>query len=260
MGGGGGIKNSQGQLQGIAGQQQTNASNFGAQGQTLINEGQTQQTPLVDFLHKLISGDSTTTSQALAPVVGNITAGTNANREHIFDSTAPGAGRDLLLGQNQLNQGTQVAQATNQTFLQAFPELAQLASGNTQAGLALTGAGVTSLGNAGTTTGSVLNSQEQQKASTLNLFGQLAGAAGGLVAPIKLCWVAEAVYGIDDRRTHLVRAYLNGPFRKTILGSLVVELYISIGRQVAWVARRSALTRRMLKPLFDRAVAAAENK
>jgi len=146
---------------------------LGTQGAGLISEGQAQQAPLAEFLQKIISGNSTTTNQALAPVIGNITAGTNANREKIFDTTAPGAARDVLLGENTRSQGTQVA-----IRLSAFPELASLAGANTQAGLGLTGAGITSLSNSASTTGSVLNSQESQKAATLSAFGQLAGAAG----------------------------------------------------------------------------------
>ncbi len=253
--GSGGIKDSQNQLKGISSQEQATSAALGKQGQSLIAEGQAQQSPLVDFLHKIIGGDATTTSQALAPVIGNITAGTTANRENIFSHTAPGAGRDVLLGENERGQGTAVAQATNQTFLQAFPELASLAGANTQAGLGLTGAGITSLGNAGTTTSNVLNSQEQQKAQTIGIFTSLASAAGeaaGGGAFGKICWVAEAIYGVDDMRTHLVRAYLIGPFRETRFGRMVVALYAATGRQIAWLARRSPWLRNALQPLFDR--------
>ena len=176
--GSGGIQNSQNQLNSIEGQQVATSTTLGQQGQSLIAEGQAQQAPLANFIQSIIGGNSTTTNQALAPVIGNITNQTNATKENIYDTTAPGAGRDVLLGENVRNQGSAVANATNQTFLSAFPELASLSGQNTQAGLGLTGAGITSLSNAASTTGSVLNSQEQQKASTLNLIGGLAGAAG----------------------------------------------------------------------------------
>ena len=67
----------------------------------------------------------------------------------------------------------------------------------------------------------------------------------------KGCWIAEAIYGVDDPRTHTVRAWLNGPFRETVVGSLVMDLYLTVGQQVAWVARRSSTLRAILKPLFD---------
>jgi len=174
----GGVNNSQNQLNSVASAQQAQSSALSTQGQSLINEGQSQQAPLAQFLQSIIGGNSVTTQQAIAPVIGNITAATNANKEAIYDSTAPGAGRDVLLGENQRSQGTQVASATNNAFLSAFPELASLASGNTSAGLGLTGAGITSLSNSASTTSTVLNAQEQQKANTVNAFGALAGAAG----------------------------------------------------------------------------------
>lgn len=176
----GGINTSTNTLNSVAGQQQSQATQLSGQGQSLISEGQSQQAPLAAFLQSIIGGDSTKTNAAIAPAIGNITASTNANKEAIYDSTAPGAARDVLLGQNKLNQGSQIASTTNSTFLQAFPELAQLGSTNTNAGLGLTGAGITSLGNSASTTGNVLNAQEKQKASTISAFGSLAGIAGSV--------------------------------------------------------------------------------
>ncbi len=182
--GGGGIDSSQNSLKSVAGQQDATGQALLAQSQQLIDKGQAEQAPLVNFLKGIMGGNSTQTQQTLAPVIGNITNATNANREQIFSSTAPGAGRDVLLGENQRSQATQVAGATNQTFLQAFPELAGLAGGNTNAGLGLTGAGITSTGNSASTTGNLLNAQEQQKANSLNAWTGLAGtiATGGATA------------------------------------------------------------------------------
>ncbi len=192
--GGGGIKSSENTLKGdaatqsaVAGNLTKTGDNFLTQGSSVVNQGLAEQNPLVSFLQKIIGGDSTATSQAIAPVVGNITNQSVQNRERIFDSTAPGAGRDVLLGQNELNKGTQIAGATNQTFLQAFPELAAL--GGQTAGLGLNisgtglgaeGAGITSLSNSVNTTGKVLSAQEQQKSNTLGAITGLAGIAGGI--------------------------------------------------------------------------------
>ncbi len=82
-------------------------------------------------------------------------------------------------------------------------------------------------------------------------LGAAGSAAGGALAG---CWIAEAIYGVDDTRTHLVRRWLNGPFRESLAGDLTMRLYLTIGRQVAWVARRSALVRAALRPLFDMAL------
>lgn len=84
---------------------------------------------------------------------------------------------------------------------------------------------------------------------------QAAGQGAGLAAGG--CWIAEAIYGVTDSRTRLVRAWLNGPFMEGLFGRIVMAVYLAAGRQVAWVARRSPLLRRTLKPLFDRALAEA---
>jgi hypothetical protein len=71
------------------------------------------------------------------------------------------------------------------------------------------------------------------------------------------CWIAEAIYGTDDVRTHVVRAYLNGEFKQTLIGGLVMRFYMAFGQRIAGLARRSKLLRRSLKPLFDFALHAA---
>jgi hypothetical protein len=53
-----------------------------------------------------------------------------------------------------------------------------------------------------------------------------AGAAGA-----GSCWIAEAIYGIDDARTHLVREWLNREFIRRPVGKLVMALYLRFGRK-----------------------------
>ena len=71
------------------------------------------------------------------------------------------------------------------------------------------------------------------------------------------CWIAEVLYGADDHRTRLLRAWLTRVYSRTTMGSAVVALYRACGERVARWARRSALLRRMLTPVFDAGVAAA---
>ena len=180
MGGSSKIDQSQAQEQAIAAQQAATGQQLAAQGQQYLNQSQADQSPMETFLRGIIGGNSTNTNQAIAPVIGNIAQQTNANRESIYGSTAPGAARDVLLGQNTLNQGTQVASAKNSAFLNAFPQLASLGQQNAATGLNLTGGGITSTGNSGSTTNNVLKSQQQQKANALNAFTGLAGVAGNI--------------------------------------------------------------------------------
>lgn len=85
-----------------------------------------------------------------------------------------------------------------------------------------------------------------------DLFTPLVASASNVAsAGLKGCWVAEAIYGTDDPRTHLLRWYLNGPFTETAPGAAVMAVYHAIGRPVAWIARRSAIIRAALTPLFE---------
>lgn len=80
------------------------------------------------------------------------------------------------------------------------------------------------------------------------------GGAGAYFGAAKGCWIAEAIYGVDDPRTWLLRSWLNGPFAETRIGSAVMALYMVIGRPVARIARRSMTVRAVLRPLFDAAL------
>lgn len=111
----------------------------------------------------------------------------------------------------------------------------------------------------GQVAGDVNANSEALKASWTgfnSIYGPLVEAAGKAAGGYAAggCWIAEAVYGVDDWRTHTVRAWLNGPFRETFMGSLVMDTYLAIGKQVAWAVRHSSLLRRAFKPLFDKAL------
>jgi hypothetical protein len=65
------------------------------------------------------------------------------------------------------------------------------------------------------------------------------------------CWVAEALYGVEDARTLVLRAWLMKIRARKDRGWWLVELYSAIGPTVANLVRRGRLPRRMLLPLFD---------
>lgn len=83
------------------------------------------------------------------------------------------------------------------------------------------------------------------------LNAAIAGGASLGVQALKNCWIAEAIYGVTDWRTLLLRHWLNDVWAKqSLLGAAVMWLYGKIGR---WVARQSILVS-ALKPLFDYAL------
>jgi hypothetical protein len=85
--------------------------------------------------------------------------------------------------------------------------------------------------------------------------GMAAGAATGLGGlgwkPLAGCWIAEAVYGIDDPRTNFVRSYLYGSFKDTILGKLIVAMYNRFGPWLGVQVSRHNWLRGMFKPALD---------
>lgn len=95
-----------------------------------------------------------------------------------------------------------------------------------------------------------------------SIFGQMAGGLGGLMGGIGAmgsggifgCWIAEAIYGVDDIRTHLVRSWLNGAFKRSLMGVLIMKVYLLLGRRVASLVKKHALLKRALRPVFNLAL------
>ena len=67
----------------------------------------------------------------------------------------------------------------------------------------------------------------------------------------KSCWVAEALYGVHDPRTTLLRAWLSQAYLQKSRWWLFAALYRRCGRTVANLIHRGHLPRRWLRPLFD---------
>jgi hypothetical protein len=79
----------------------------------------------------------------------------------------------------------------------------------------------------------------------------------GITPRVPPCWIAEVLYGVDDARTHLLRSWLTQVYIGTLAGSVVVQLYMACGRQIAGLAARSSFLRGILRPLFDAALTRA---
>ena len=65
------------------------------------------------------------------------------------------------------------------------------------------------------------------------------------------CWIAEALYGVEDPRTLTLRWWLTSVYDGRQRGWMFVALYRRIGRRVAASIRAGRLPRRALLPLFD---------
>jgi hypothetical protein len=252
LGGGNSATNTQNsitaQQQATQAQENTLATQNQAEGLALLQ-------PLISQLSSLSSGNPSSVQSALAPYLTNITQSNSQQKGQIMESMGPGVGRDVALSQVTQNSGNQIAAEKNSLVQGAATQLAQVGAGVEGFGLSQVGAGISAGSAASTSNQAVMQQQEQQKASTLSFIGELAGAGGGALgrvfAPAGGCWIAEVIYGVDDLRTHIVRAWMNGTFKNTALGGPVMWLYQKYGRSVARVVENNRMLQVALKPLFD---------
>lgn len=67
----------------------------------------------------------------------------------------------------------------------------------------------------------------------------------------KACWIAETLYGADDPRTLLVRAWLGVVYEERRPGWAFVALYRQFGEATATLIARGYLPRRLFQWGFD---------
>lgn len=247
--------------------------------------------PAEDYWTKLLSGDQKTMNQAISPTAtqagtnyANAISNVNMNGARGGYSSTLAAGMPFAQAR-EVNEQLYKLQPTAATNLNTIAGTkntiagtqgniaavkGQLATWLSSIGIDVSklGAGFLDMASQSLMAGRGQDVGEHGQA--MSLAGQLAGDATGTGNQIirgsqpmgSGCWIAEAIYGIDDPRTHLVRAWLNGPFRAKLYGRMVMSLYLKIGRTVAAMVRMSSALRCLLKPLFDKALtrALAERK
>lgn len=105
---------------------------------------------------------------------------------------------------------------------------------------------------AGSAAGQTQNYISSQDQSWMQLADAALGAGATLgSAGIKACWIAEAMWGMDDGRTHLLRRWLNEVWAEySPLGARIMSLYRRFGQRLA--KRRCAVV--VLWPLFHLAL------
>jgi len=99
----------------------------------------------------------------------------------------------------------------------------------------------------------------QTIANTMQAF---AGGAGSAIGAGKggggSCWVAMALYGDDDARTHLLRHWINSVWAKeSCVGAAFLSLYLRFGVKAAVIVKRNRLARWAARLVFDRLLEAA---
>ena len=81
--------------------------------------------------------------------------------------------------------------------------------------------------------------------------GSTGGGNDGSGTHSKSCWIAEALYGPHDPRTHLLRAWVTVVYDERRPGWMFVGLYRVFGRSAAALITRGILPRVLFQPLFD---------
>jgi len=65
------------------------------------------------------------------------------------------------------------------------------------------------------------------------------------------CWIAEVLYGVDDPRTLLLRAWTNRVYEQRETGWPLVALYRQFGERTAHLIARGYLPRWIFRVVFD---------
>ncbi len=77
-----------------------------------------------------------------------------------------------------------------------------------------------------------------------------AGAAKG-AGNSKACWIAEVLYGVEDPRTLLLRAWLSAAYDERRPGWPLIALYARAGQRTARLIEQGYLPEGLFRPLFD---------
>lgn len=216
-----------------------------------------------------------TNPQGFAP--GDLAAMNTANQQSVGGATAGAVGEGDLAGARTRNSGSfapaldeavrEGERTASENAVGIQGENAKLKEEQRQAGIAGLG-GLYGQNNSDMLSALGLQNQSTNALTTAGqsgwfqnmtgLISALGGAAQGAGAMMHGgCWIAEALYGETDPRTHLLRSWLNQEFRETPLGGIVMPFYLHFGKAIALAVRLSAKLRDRLRPLFDQALVAA---
>jgi len=83
------------------------------------------------------------------------------------------------------------------------------------------------------------------------------GTDGGSAGKSKMCWIAEALYGVEAPQTLLVRAWLRQASSEHRGWRLFSHIYTLVGQQTAALIRAGYLPKATFLPLFNSLTAKA---
>lgn len=153
----------------------------------------------------------------------------------------------------QSDEQNQIIENNYATGRQNFLQAASVLGGSTGVFNPSTGAGQAA-NQGGSDAATTANEISQANNSWMGPVLGAVGALGGAAIPKIPCWIAEAIYGVNDIRTHTVRAYLNGTFKQSFYGRFIMNMYVKHGEAVAVKVRKSWLLKLAFRPLFELAL------
>jgi hypothetical protein len=204
-----------------------------------------------DYYASLASGDPTKIMSAIGPAVSQIGSQTNQAKTQIKQSTPRGGAQDLALAEADISKAGQVGNLETQSYTGAFPALASLFQGGAGISVSQIANAIASAQGASQTTAAVGQEQASAKASTMGMFGSMAGAAG--TAFEGACWLARAIYGEKDLRPILIsEMWWRKWARESFFARVMLALYLVFGEPLSVVAKRFEWVRSLFKLVFDR--------
>lgn len=147
-----------------------------AEGSQLFSLALPGLTQAESYYGKLASGSPQALSTANAPAIAGITQASDSAKKSIVQDNPRGGERNLALEEADLSKGAQISSLTTGSYASAFPSLAQVGGQNVSQGTAATGQGIQAAQGAANQYQGLLSNNASDKASTLGMFGSLAGA------------------------------------------------------------------------------------
>lgn len=154
----------------IAQQQEANST-------ASLNKSNTLEQPAINLYTALTTGSPTAQMTAAAPVLGQISSGYQAAKDSIFNTIAPGAGRDYALSELNVQSNAAKSSTLSNVTSSAFDKLANIGAGYGAMSLQQIGASLSGLTGSTGSLGQVGSQQAAAKSSTMGFLGSLVGGA-----------------------------------------------------------------------------------
>lgn len=206
----------------------------------------------------ILGGDTGKTTPFVAPAAEAANASYSQAAKNILASTQRGGEQEAMLAGNEIAKAGQISSILPQLMATALQTLT--GAGQSGTGMSMQGtqgaAGI--FGNNAQTYASEANAKS-------NMLGQMAmgaGQAAGSYAGARAggCWISEAIFGVDDVRTHLLRFWINFVWAQRLAGSVFRFVYIATGKRVAKAVLSSRVVRCLMTALFGKLLECARRE